>query len=116
VNRSATLAKQASIDACDLSSLDEAFISPVMALGAIRSLRSPRRPVASAEADAAPAICSGPENCGLVGVDRRTERERLIDALNQAGWVQAKAARLLNMTPRQIGYALQKHNIKLKKF
>jgi len=116
VNRSATLGKQDSIDASDLSSLDEAFTPPGMARSAVGSRRSPQRPVALAEADAAPAICSGAENCGLVGVDRRTERERLIDALNQAGWVQAKAARLLNMTPRQIGYALQKHNIELKKF
>jgi Transcriptional regulator containing GAF, AAA-type ATPase, and DNA binding domains len=43
-------------------------------------------------------------------------RERFIWALEQSGWVQAKAARLLNMTPRQMGYALQKHNIKIKKF
>lgn len=45
-----------------------------------------------------------------------TERERLIWAMEQCGWVQAKAARLLNITPRQIGYALQKHNIEVRKF
>ena len=45
-----------------------------------------------------------------------TERERLIWALEQCGWVQAKAARLLNLSPRQIGYALNKHNIEIKKF
>ncbi len=45
-----------------------------------------------------------------------TERERLIDAMNQSGWVQAKAARLLNLTPRQIGYALKRHNIPVQKF
>jgi transcriptional regulator with GAF, ATPase, and Fis domain len=32
------------------------------------------------------------------------------------GWVQAKAARLLGLTPRQIGYALKKHDIELKRF
>lgn len=42
------------------------------------------------------------------------ERERIIAALEQAGWVQAKAARLLNMTPRQIAYRVQTLNIKLK--
>ena len=31
------------------------------------------------------------------------ERERIIAALEHAGWVQAKAARLLGMTPRQVG-------------
>ena len=44
-----------------------------------------------------------------------TERERLVQAMEQCGWVQAKAARLLNLTPRQIGYALQKYNIEVKR-
>jgi Nif-specific regulatory protein len=42
------------------------------------------------------------------------ERERVIAALEQAGWVQAKAARLLDMTPRQIAYRIQILNIKLR--
>lgn len=45
-----------------------------------------------------------------------SERERLINAMERAGWVQAKAARILGLTPRQIGYALKKHNIELKHF
>ena len=45
-----------------------------------------------------------------------TERERLIGALEQCGWVQAKAARLLNVSARQMGYALSKYNIEVKKF
>ena len=44
------------------------------------------------------------------------ERERLIWAMEQCGWVQAKAARLLRITPRQLGYALQKHRIEVRKF
>jgi Nif-specific regulatory protein len=44
------------------------------------------------------------------------ERERVIAALEQAGWVQAKAARLLNMTPRQIAYRIQTLNIKVRQF
>jgi Nif-specific regulatory protein len=44
------------------------------------------------------------------------ERERVIAALEQAGWVQAKAARLLNMTPRQIAYRVRMLNIKMKHF
>ncbi len=42
------------------------------------------------------------------------ERERVIAALEQAGWVQAKAARLLGMTPRQIAYRIQTLKIKVK--
>jgi Nif-specific regulatory protein len=44
------------------------------------------------------------------------ERERVIAALEQAGWVQAKAARLLNMTPRQIAYRIQTMKIRVKQF
>lgn len=43
------------------------------------------------------------------------ERERVIAALEQAGWVQAKAARLLGMTPRQIAYRIQMLNIKMRR-
>jgi Nif-specific regulatory protein len=43
------------------------------------------------------------------------EREKVIAALERAGWVQAKAARLLNMTPRQIAYRIQILNIPMRK-
>jgi Nif-specific regulatory protein len=45
-----------------------------------------------------------------------SERDRLVGAMEQCGWVQAKAARLLHLTPRQMGYALQKHGIEIKRF
>ncbi len=44
------------------------------------------------------------------------ERERLMWAMEKSGWVQAKAARLLDLTPRQMGYALRKYNIDIKRF
>ncbi|WP_455222659.1 nif-specific transcriptional activator NifA [Kaarinaea lacus] len=43
------------------------------------------------------------------------EREKVIAALEQSGWVQAKAARLLNMTPRQIAYRIQTLKIKMRR-
>jgi Nif-specific regulatory protein len=43
-------------------------------------------------------------------------REKLIDAMDKSGWVQAKAARLLGLTSRQLSYALKKHRIEIKKF
>ncbi len=43
------------------------------------------------------------------------ERERIISALEQAGWVQAKAARLLAMTPRQISYRIKTMKIKIRR-
>ena len=43
------------------------------------------------------------------------ERQRLIAALEKSGWVQAKAARLLGMTPRQIAYRIQIMNINMRR-
>lgn len=70
---------------------------------------------------AAVAQGSGGQEPDTVSAERQstppaTERERLIWALEQCGWVQAKAARLLNISPRQMGYALLKYNIEVKKF
>lgn len=48
--------------------------------------------------------------------DEANERARVIAALEQAGWVQAKAARILGMTPRQIAYRIQTLNIEVKQF
>ncbi|GER93695.1 sigma-54-dependent Fis family transcriptional regulator [hot springs metagenome] len=39
------------------------------------------------------------------------EKARILDALQKTGWVQAKAAKLLGITPRQIGYKMKKYNI-----
>jgi Nif-specific regulatory protein len=50
------------------------------------------------------------------GSDGGLERERLIHALEKSGWVLARAARTLGMTPRQIGYAVRKHAIPIRKF
>ncbi|WP_430516744.1 nif-specific transcriptional activator NifA [Bradyrhizobium yuanmingense] len=47
---------------------------------------------------------------------RMADRERVIAAMEKSGWVQAKAARLLGLTPRQIGYALRKYGIEIKRF
>ncbi len=43
------------------------------------------------------------------------ERQRLISALEKCGWVQAKAARMLGMTPRQIAYRIQIMNINMRR-
>ncbi|MCL4476107.1 MAG: nif-specific transcriptional activator NifA [Nitrospirae bacterium] len=39
------------------------------------------------------------------------ERTNIFEALKRTGWVQAKAARLLGITPRQIGYKIKKYNL-----
>jgi Nif-specific regulatory protein len=43
------------------------------------------------------------------------ERQRVISALEQSGWVQAKAARILGMSPRQIAYRIQTMNIHVRR-
>ena len=39
------------------------------------------------------------------------EKTKIADALRKTGWIQAKAARLLGLTPRQIGYKIKKYHI-----
>ncbi|MGZ8409272.1 MAG: nif-specific transcriptional activator NifA [Hyphomicrobium sp.] len=51
----------------------------------------------------------------LSDLDALPQRERLVRVMEKAGWVQAKAARMLGMTPRQVGYALRKYNIQIKR-
>ena len=62
---------------------------------------------------APPPPARAPVDINDPGLD---ERERVVAALEQAGWVQAKAARLLGMTPRQIAYRIQTLNIEVKQF
>lgn len=78
------------------------------------------------EAMPAPSSIQSPMESSTIKIDEPTdyqsdfgsemdERSKVIAALEQTGWVQAKAARLLNMTPRQIAYRIQTMNIELKK-
>ena len=39
------------------------------------------------------------------------EKSSILDALEKTGWVQAKAARMIGLTPRQIGYKMKKYGI-----
>jgi Nif-specific regulatory protein len=63
-----------------------------------------------------PAAESLPASGEAVAANRGTMpgRDRFIEAMEKSGWVQAKAARILGLTPRQIGYALKKHGIEVK--
>jgi Nif-specific regulatory protein len=61
-----------------------------------------------------PVVTPSPQQQGAPTGD--VDRVHLMEAMEKAGWVQAKAARILGLTPRQIGYALKKQNIPLKKF
>jgi Nif-specific regulatory protein len=39
------------------------------------------------------------------------EKTKIMDALKRTGWIQAKAARILGLTPRQIGYKMRKYRL-----
>ncbi|HTR44306.1 MAG TPA: nif-specific transcriptional activator NifA [Thermodesulfovibrionales bacterium] len=53
-----------------------------------------------------------PVKGSLTSTIEETERTRILAALEKTGWVQAKAARFLGITPRQIGYKILKYDLK----
>ena len=75
----------------------------------------PTRGAIAAAANVIPAPLPGPAPSAVEG-ETGDERHRLTQAMESVGWVQAKAARLLRLTPRQIGYALRKYDIPIRKF
>ena len=80
--------------------------------------RAPSAPEADEPCDAASEMpCAHAEagDCPAIAA-RLTEKDRLLEAMERAGWVQAKAARILGITPRQIGYALRKYRVEMKRF
>ncbi|MCE6958217.1 nif-specific transcriptional activator NifA [Cereibacter sphaeroides] len=106
----------------DLWRLQSGTSSPVggLAQGPLELPVLARRPngteaPATPVAPEVPALAAPPTRPALADSDA-AEREALIEAMERAGWVQAKAARLLGQTPRQVGYALKKHNIRVEKF
>lgn len=64
-------------------------------------------------ATASPPLRS-PVTSSLPGVVADIERQRLIEALQRSGGVQTRAASLLGITPRQLGYKLKKYQIDAK--
>ena len=141
VYRTATLAKGDAIVANDFSCRNDVCLSSILWSGGFeqggrQSMVAPL-PIVAAQPRTAPAAapmvaptvapgaapvegavenCPGAQNCSAIDRDSRSDREKLIDAMERAGWVKAKAARLMGLTPRQIGYALQKHGVEVKKF
>jgi Nif-specific regulatory protein len=135
IYRTATLARGESIIDKDFSCRNDGCLSAVLwnssrehehtsdftPLPIVSQAKPSPRPPAPPKDDVVPgsplpAGCPGADNCTIAEGDHRSDQEKLIDAMEQAGWVKAKAARLLGLTPRQIGYALQKYNIPIKKF
>ncbi len=51
------------------------------------------------------------ESTSLTSDIEEIEKANILTALEKTGWVQAKAAKLLGITPRQIGYKIKKYGI-----
>jgi Nif-specific regulatory protein len=122
IRRTATLSRCEGITNDDFACQHDECLSATLWKGAVsppfRIISPPPRAEVSDQslpgADA--ATCANADLCEHVKDNNlKIEREQLITALETTGWVQAKAARLLKVTPRQIGYALRKHRVVLKK-
>jgi Nif-specific regulatory protein len=127
VRRTAAFAQGSCIVANDFACRNDSCLSSLLWKPEKQSPRAGYIPLpfamgsARAAADRpAPSLPSavGTESSGddPEGPESQVERTRLVEAMERAGWVQAKAARLLGLTPRQMGYALRKHAVEIKRF
>ncbi|WP_051953599.1 nif-specific transcriptional activator NifA [Methylocapsa aurea] len=106
----------------------DAWSKPIGGLGPFSGAPAPAEPYRETPQPSPRALApSSPESSAAVSAESQgeyfdgagsdaSERERLLEAMEKSGWVQAKAARMMGLTPRQIGYALRKHGIEIKKF
>jgi Nif-specific regulatory protein len=60
---------------------------------------------------AAVVVSARPEAASLPKTIADIERERLLEALQRCGGIQTRAAALLGLTPRQLGYKMRKYHI-----
>jgi Nif-specific regulatory protein len=125
IQRTATLAHGSSIVMDDFACRHNECFSAMLWRG-----ETPRRPATPppalpAVSEARPANMMAPHalsesDAPEVGIEGASsghspDQQRIVAAMEKAGWVQAKAARILGLTPRQIGYALRKHAIDIKR-
>ena len=123
IYRSATMATNDVIDEVDLSCKRDTCLSSTLWGGKPEGVHLPPSPPVATLQPALPPVQPIPMPRSQPDVDAviadhdsapDDERAKLIHAMERCGWVQAKAARLLGLTPRQIGYALKKHNIEIR--
>jgi Nif-specific regulatory protein len=135
VQRTATLAAGSTIVRSDFACCHDQCLSAMLWTGGSEgapsrslpivplSLKTAQPPMGGRAANALPNPQAGPADpveamsgdTILSGGAGMTDRDRVITAMEKSGWVQAKAARLLGLTPRQIGYALRKYEIEIKR-
>lgn len=119
VQRTATLARSSVIVPPDLACEQGRCYSPLLkkavaarnSSGAIHGLA---RDETLSVGQPSNAVAFAPGTA--MGASGLIDRKALENAMETAGWVQAKAARLLHRTPRQVGYSLRRHGIQQKIF
>lgn len=57
----------------------------------------------------------GSSNLSLTKTVEEIEKERIVEALQKCGWVKSRAATLLEISPRQLDYRINKYEIEIKK-
>nr|ABM47387.1 transcriptional activator [Rhizobium leguminosarum bv. trifolii] len=118
VQRTATLARSSVIDpqdvACEQGRCYSAILRKAVAEKIGKGANGLARDGTVSMGLSHDAAAFAPETA--IGQSGLIDRERLEQAMVTAGWVQAKAARLLGRTPRQVAYSLRRHGIKPKKF
>ena len=116
LHRTATLARGDCIEETDLACRNEGCLSSMLWRGL--SPPAPVLPLTLAPVTplAPPQPCDDPGHCPVSGAEKCSERDRLVKALELTGWVKAKAARVMGITPRQLGYAMRRYQIESRKF
>jgi Nif-specific regulatory protein len=109
VERAVVMAKAPVVRAQDLPRA----IRVAASLPATGPYGQPPAPQASGTASAAepPHPAAPPEGRPRAEYLRAMEREELQGALSSAGWVIARAAKILGWTPRQVAYKMKKHGL-----
>jgi Nif-specific regulatory protein len=90
----------------DLTGADFSFLAGLSDIGESRSMKE-------LDGECLPAPDSSPPPSAG---GRLVDREQLLDALQRSGWVIAKAARLLALTPRQVSYAVTRYGISVRRY
>jgi Nif-specific regulatory protein len=124
IRRTATLAQGDRIDEDDFACRNDECLSSTLWKAAVSQPFAiiqprPRAPIGIVSPPA-PGPATPPSDLAGESEDSgqdnvKVTRAELVAALEATGWVQAKAARMLALTPRQIGYALRKYNVEIKR-
>ncbi|ADU66794.1 Nif-specific regulatory protein [Desulfurispirillum indicum S5] len=120
IERAALSAEGNSIQPTDVSCMrGEVCYSHIIESVLNEEFNQPAPPVGGAAGASAPAVPPAMDLPRQVAPPQAAisanEYERVLQALEEAGWVQAKAARLLGMTVRQLNYRIKKYGIELRR-